>query len=130
MSLVGGMERTLWLEGEVVRLGLELRLAEEGLANATQEKQQLEARITAANAEIQKLHAAWAEALQGVADRNNDLTACQLERDRLNAALKRYGRHRVSCPIAEVFTPPEGQAFECNCGFEKACSSTPQPEKP
>lgn len=48
MSLIGGMERTLWLEGEVVRLRHELSLAEEGLANYAQENQQLRALLTQA----------------------------------------------------------------------------------
>jgi hypothetical protein len=81
---------------EAARLRHELRLSEAGLANATQE--------------IARLH--------------NDLTACQLERERLRAALKRYGRHTVSCPATGIFAPPEGAPY-CTCGFE-AITAVPQ----
>ena len=69
---------------EAARLRHELRLAEAGLANATQ----------------------------------------QIER--LRAALKRYGRHTVSCPATGIFAPPEGAPY-CTCGFE-AITAVPQTE--
>ena len=85
---------------EAARLRHELRLAEAGLANATQE--------------IARLH--------------NDLTACQLERDGMKTALERYGHHTHSnCHDLTLnadgsFGPRNG----CLCGFDAARSPTPQ----
>lgn len=47
-------------------------------------------------------------------------------RDQLRAALRRYGRHKLSCPAAGIFSPPENAPY-CTCGLE-ALTAEPQSE--
>lgn len=56
------------------------------------------------------------------------LANCAQEVDRLRTALKRYGRHKLSCPAAGIFSPPEGAPY-CTCGLE-ALTAEPQTESP
>lgn len=51
-------------------------------------------------------------------------TAAADEIAQLKAALKRYGRHTISCPATGIFAPPENAPY-CTCGFE-AITVSPQ----
>ncbi len=42
------------------------------------------------------------------------------EVEQLRSALKRFGAHRITCPISDAFPQQEGQAYVCTCGFETA----------
>lgn len=85
-------------------LGFQLGMAEEGLANYEEE-------MEGAKHDIERL-------VQSVSGEANEV-------ERLRAALKRYGRHKVSCPASGIFSPPEGASY-CTCGFE-GITAVPQP---